>query len=419
MRWRSVGFVSALALAAASAVGLAFACSGEDGGVAENHPGSGGSAGSGATGTGGGAANGGWSNGGSGGLIASDSGPGPDKDSDDDGIPDSVEGTGDSDGDGTPNHLDPINDGEPPAITLTPISTTFNSPIGIDYHEPTNTVVMSVNYSTGTPTGFERVAQDGTHAQFSDLSGLTEEVKIATARSKNPGGFTVGDLFVGNGVDGQIVRITQNGASVINPWVDLPGDNNGLIRGSLYVDRTGVFGGDLMVVTTNGEVWRITSAGVPTPLATITGVHLEGAAVVPDKPARFGPIAGRLIVGAEAVGLMYAFAPDGSYDTYNLGVAVEDIDVISGKENFFGVNFGTSTLLGAEAAQWEKMMGDVVLAQETVTPGTSGLFRLKWDGSTLIAQPIPLSAQQTATVGQWEHVTFAAAGINEIPPVPQ
>src|SRR5206468_99402 len=99
---------------------------------------------------------------------------------------------------------------------------------------------------------------DGSHHAFSNLSGLTDEVKIATARSGNPAGFTVGDLFVGNGVDGQIVRITAGGATVINPWVDLPGDNNGLMRGSLYVDRTGVFGGDLVVVTSTGEVWRVT-----------------------------------------------------------------------------------------------------------------------------------------------------------------
>lgn len=393
---------------------MALACSSEDGGVAQNDP----TGGTGGGGSGGSSATGGQSaSGGSGGTITTDSGPDPNQDTDGDGIPDVDEGSGDADGDGKPNYDDPINDGEPSAITLTSISTTFNSPIGIDYHQPSNTVVMSVNYPTGTPAGFEKIAQDGTHQQFSTLSGLTEEVKIATARPGNPGGFTPGDLFVGNGIDGQIARITQDGASVINPWVDLPGDNNGLMRGSLYVDRTGVFGGDLMVVTSVGEVWRITAAAVPTLLTTVAATHLEGALVVPDKPARFGPIAGKLIAGAEEANLLYAFATDGTYVTYNVGVAVEDIDIVSAKENFFGVNFGTGQLLGAGAEQWETMMGDVLLTQEIVTAGTSGLFRLKFDGTTLVAQPIPLSAAQTATVGQWEHVTFAAAGIKEIPPV--
>lgn len=351
------------------------------------------------------------------GIVRDDAGPDPTKDTDQDGVPDLVEGTGDDDGDGKPNFDDPINDGDPGAIKLVPISTNFNSPIGIDYHEPTNSVILSVNYTTGTPVGFERIEFDGKHYAFSALSGLTDEVKIATARTGNPAGFPVGTLFVGNGVDGQIVRISPDGATVQNPWVDLPGDNNGLMRGSLYVDRTGVFGGDLMVVTTVGEIWRVTAAGAPTKLATIAGVHLEGLVVVPNKPARFGPLAGKLIIGAEEQHLLYAVGTDGVVSNYSVGVDVEDIDLNTGKENFFGVDFGGSRLLGADPAQWAKMVGDVILTQESVSAGTSGLFRLKWDGTNVIAQPIPLTAD-SASVGHWEHVTFAAAGIAELPPIP-
>ncbi|MBI3201054.1 MAG: hypothetical protein HYZ29_05870 [Myxococcales bacterium] len=400
----------------------AAACSADP--AATAGPSLGGSSGTGATGatggSGGSSASGGSggssaSGGSGGGIVIPDAGP-PDQDTDQDGVLDKDEGSGDSDGDGKPNINDPINDNAPPAITFTAISTTFNSPIGIDYHEPTKSVVVSVNYPSGTPSGFERIEVDGKHQQFSNLTGLTEEVKIATARSGNPGGFVPGDLFVGNGVDGQIVRISGNGATVTNPWVDLPGENNGLMRGSLYVDRVGTFGGDLCVVTTAGEVWRITAAGVPTKIAA-AGVHLEGALVVPDKPARFGPIAGKLIAGAEAQHLMYAFAPDGTSTSYTVGVDIEDIDYIGPKENFFGVNFGTSHLLGAAADQFKPMIGDVLLTTEFPAAGTSGLFRLKWDGAKLVGEPIPVGAG-SATVGQWEHTTFAPTGIVEIPPPP-
>jgi hypothetical protein len=115
---------------------------------------------------------------------------------------------------------------------------------------------------------------------------------------------------------------------------------------------------------------------------------------------------------------MYAFSTDGTYVTYSLGALIEDIDVIGAKENFFGVNFGTSQLLGAGAEQFNAMMGDVLLTTETVASGSSGLFRLKFDGTQLVAEPIPLGAG-SAIVGQWEHTTFAAAGIKEIPPVPE
>ncbi len=336
-----------------------------------------------------------------------------DTDSDNDGLTDAEEGVADWDGDGVPNYIDPRNDGPPPAFTLVAISTPFNTPIGIDFHEPTHSLVMSVNYGTGgVPQNFERILLDGTHAAFSTYSGLTDEVKIATARAGNPGNIPVGTLFTGNGLDGEIVRISPDGATIDNPWVTLPGTGNGLMRGSLYVDRTGIYNGDLIVVTTTGEVWRVTPAGVPTRLAAV-GVHLEGVIVVPNVPVRYGPLSGKIIAGAEEQGLLWAFDAAGGKTTYNLGVAVEDIDLVTPRENFFGINYGTSRLLGTTAKNVEPLIGDILLTQENVVPGTSGLFRLQWTGTALQALPLPLGPA-SAMVGQWEHVTFAGAGVGEI-----
>jgi hypothetical protein len=135
--------------------------------------------------------------------------------------------------------------------------------------------------------------------------------------------------------------------------------------------------------------------------------------VVPNIPRRYGPIAGKIIAGAEGTGDMWIISPNGDATTMQLGVAIEDIDIVTPGENFFGVNFGTSRLLGATAAQMKPMIGDIILAQETVVSGTSGLFRLQWDGTTLDAEAIPLSTT-SAAVGQWEHVTLANASIVEI-----
>jgi hypothetical protein len=191
------------------------------------------------------------------------------------------------------------------AIKFTAISTAFPTPIGIDHYEPTNEVVMSVNYPSGLPHNFRKVAADGTQATFSSVSGFTDEVKIATVRSGNVGGFTTGDLFVGNGVDGQIARISNGGATVTNVFADFADSGNGLMRGSLHVDRTGVWGGDLLAVTTAGELWRVTSAGVSTKIADV-GVHLEGLSTVPLDSTKYGPLAGKAIAGAEGSGLLYA-----------------------------------------------------------------------------------------------------------------
>ena len=335
-----------------------------------------------------------------------------DGDSDADGLSDLVEGTDDWDGDGIENWRDPLNDTSLGDIRIVAISTDFNSPIGIDYHESAYDVVTSVYYSSGVPYALETVAADGSHTQFSALAGVTDEVKIATVRSGGIGGFSTGELFVGNGVDGQIVRISPDGAVVTNPWVDLPGDNNGLMRGSLYVDRTGVFGGDLIVATTDGEVWSIDSVGAPTLLADLPGVHLEGLVTVPDAPARFGPLAGTIIAGAENEGLIYTIQADGTVYSFNVGVTVEDIDIVEPFENFFGINYGTSSLLGASSEQFLPIAGDILLTQESVT--SVGLFRLHYDGTALIANELTVTSD-SATIGQWEHVTFARAGIQEVP----
>ncbi|MBM4389958.1 MAG: hypothetical protein FJ090_02440 [Deltaproteobacteria bacterium] len=335
-----------------------------------------------------------------------------DEDSDDDSLLDSVEGNEDWDGDGDDNFRDPRNDSSLGDITFTAISTDFNSPIGIDYHESAFDIVMSVNYSSGAPHALETVAADGSHSQFSALANVTSEVKIATVRSGNSGGFTTGDLFVGNGSDGQIVRVSADGSSVSNPWVDLPGDNNGLMRGSLYVDRTGVHAGQLVIATTDGEVWTIDSSGSPTMLADISGTHLEGLVVVPDAPARYGPLAGMILAGAEEERLLYVIAPDGTVSSFDCGVEVEDIDIIVPYENFFGVNYGTRSLLGAVGMEFLPIAGDILLAEEY--PNDVGLYRLYYDGTDILVEELS-AAPASATIDQWEHVTFALAGIQEVP----
>ena len=299
------------------------------------------------------------------------------------------------------------------AIDFTPISTPFNTPIGIDYYEPTNAVVMSVNYSSGQPHNFEIVNQDGTHTQFSAVSGLTDEVKIATAKGSSK--FGSGTLFTGTGVNGQILRINADGT--VHSTINLPG-GDGLMRGSLFVDNTGVYNGDLIAVTTGGQVWRVDELGSSTLLADVN-VHLEGLLVLPNDPVKWGSYAGRIIAGAEAQGNLYTFDDNGlaSLET-NIGVNVEDIDLIVDGANFFGVNFGTGRLLGAEASQWDSVIGDVLLTQEFFPGGTTGLWTMRYDDvlGQLVTEAITL-APGSFSPGQWEHVTFASAGIVEIPPV--
>lgn len=296
------------------------------------------------------------------------------------------------------------------ALTLVEVSTDFNEAIGIDYYEPRNTLLVSVNYPSGQPGNFEEILADGTHVPFSGVSGLTNEIKIGTARTGDVGGFVAGDLFVGNGRDGEIVRITNGGNTVFNPWVSLPGSNNGLMRGSLHVDRTGVFDGDLIVTTTTGQVWRITFAGSPTLIAQVP-TKLEGAESVPDDTTRYGPLAGTILSGSQSRRSVYSFGVDGSVTEFPLNIDVEDIDLIPANENFFGTDYANRRILGAQASEFDPYEGDILLVEESFSG--SGMHRLYWDGNAVRTERFSLSGASEVP-RQWEHVTFAPAGIVQI-----
>jgi hypothetical protein len=291
------------------------------------------------------------------------------------------------------------------AVTLTPLSTGFNNPVGIDYHEPSKKVIMSVNYPGGEPYNFELVGADGGRTQFSAIHGLTDELKLATVRSGPcQGGFATGELFTGNGIPGQVVRVSADGSAIQDPWVTLA--DPGLMRGGLFQDRFCVAGGDLIVVTTAGGVWRIKSDGTTRRLASL-GVHLEGVTTIPNDPARYGPWAGKILTGAENEGLFWTIDPStGATVSYNLGVNPEDVDIVPPNENFFGVNFGGSQLMGAPASEFCNIRGDVVSAQESGI-----LWDVHWNGTQFVTTNL-------AQVAQWEHVTFAPVGIVEIPAPP-
>lgn len=289
-------------------------------------------------------------------------------------------------------------------VTLTEITTDFKEPVGIDHYAPTNQVVISVNYPTGSPHNFELVDKDGRRERFSSISGLTDEVKIATARDRR-GGFQPGELFVGTGTPGVVARVSADGSTIQDPWVTLPGEN-GLLRGSLHVDRTGVFGGDLIVVTTEGGVWRVSSSGNASRLANV-GTHLEGLTTIPNDEEKYGPWAGKILAGAEDESTIYAIDVDGNVAPYELGIEPEDIDVIAGSENFFGVDYDGSTLWGAPPTEFAEMVGDVLIAQEH--PGI--LWHVRWDGEKF-------GVEEVARVTQWEHVTFSSAGISELAVLP-
>ena len=147
-------------------------------------------------------------------------------------------------------------------VVLTPVSGEFKNYAGIDYHHSSRKLLLSANTPAGQPNNFAAVAADGSSTAFSNVAGLQGDLLIATSRDEGQGmsrgGFPAGELFTSTGVAGVIARVNASGATVQNPWVTLPGETGSI--GGLYLDRTGVYGGDLLVVTTTGGVWRVNAS---------------------------------------------------------------------------------------------------------------------------------------------------------------
>jgi hypothetical protein len=298
-------------------------------------------------------------------------------------------------------------------ITLSDVATGFNSPIGVDYHAPTNSLILSANYPTGAGHNFELVDTNGTHTQFSTVSGLGDEIYIAAART-TANGFTAGETFTGNGNAGGVLKMSPDGTSVTTTWVDLAAGfgETGLLRGALHIDTTGVFGGDLIVGTTAGNVYRITSGGVATFLANV-GSNVEGLVTVPNDVARYGAWAGKILGGSDA-GNLYTIDTAGHVTTYNSGTdaglpfdSTENLNIPNAGETFYGVDFAQSKLQGADSSQWVPYVGDVIMGEEN-----GKLWDIKWNGTAFVSTLL-------TTTGQWEGATFAPTTLPGIPGVPE
>lgn len=290
-------------------------------------------------------------------------------------------------------------------IVLTAVNAPFNGSVGISHHQPTNKLLSTTFSPTGQPHNFELIAADGSQTAFTNVAGLSGELRIATARDDGQGislgGFAPGEAFTGTGVVGVIARIKADGSSIQNPWVVLP-DEAGFMNGGLHVDRTGAFGGDLIAVTTVGSVWRISASGQAIRLADL-GTRLEGVTVIPNDQDAYGPWAGKIITGAPEQGLVYAIDGQGLTTSYNFNLNPEDIIVVPAHENFYGVDPSEQKIYGAPANAFAGIIGDVLIAQET--PGT--LSRVHWNG-------FEFEVSQVAEVTQWKQITFSPAGITPI-----
>ena len=305
--------------------------------------------------------------------------------------------------------------------------------IGLDYFPASNSLVASVNYSGGHPYNFILMTSNAPAQKFTTISNISNEVRLTTVRS-TLAGFNVGEMFCGNNNPGGIMRIEPGGTAIgTNTWVDNSGktnhngwlvlsDSSGMAGAVLevYVDRTGVWGGDLIAVTANSDgtadVWQIDSSGNAAKVVhlTTTGAH-EGLVTIPNDIQKYGPWAGRILIGGDyASELITAIDKNSAVVTYSFPFGAEDIRIIPENENFYGVDAGSGTdgaLFGASASEFQGMVGDILIADEEplTSPARGGLYRVHWNGNNFDFYKLTLNANY------WEQVNFAPAGAFGVP----
>lgn len=133
-------------------------------------------------------------------------------------------------------------------------------------------------------------------------SGSVGEVVIGA--SLGNGGFPSGGVFVGSEASGTIYQYANSGG-VPTVFATLPGAA-GDVR-QIFFDPGSTFGGNMLVTTTSGNVYEVTSAGVVSLLASV-GEDTEGMDIAPST---FGPYAGDLLVGSEGSGTLRLISPTG------------------------------------------------------------------------------------------------------------
>ncbi|HEU5116494.1 MAG TPA: putative Ig domain-containing protein, partial [Isosphaeraceae bacterium] len=114
---------------------------------------------------------------------------------------------------------------EPTTTGITPlhfvvVPPPFDGIMDLAYHQPDNTLLASVNsdqYTPYTPVAFEEIQADGSHVSFSDAAKFGDEVHLTSVQPGQSGGWSAGDVFAGTGTPGEILKISDNGKTVLNP----------------------------------------------------------------------------------------------------------------------------------------------------------------------------------------------------------
>lgn len=265
--------------------------------------------------------------------------------------------------------------------------------------------VGSVYFGTNNNQLYQTDLNGGNVKQFGPpIPGMTGEIWVEG--SLGLGGFPSRDIYAAqlNGV----FHITNDGSAGANFVSGLAGS----VRGISF-DPFGLYGFNMVVTTTTGDIYTIDKNGVATHLAS-TGEDTEGLDFAPNG---FGPVpAGTLVVTSETSGMVRAISPGGVITDLATVPGAETISFVplnlgSGNpalEGFYGANYAVD-VVKSPASDFTAFKGDAIVTGEF----THDVDQIHWNGLSFDVNVIG------AFPNQPEDGIFVTAAIINPGPVPE
>ncbi len=218
---------------------------------------------------------------------------------------------------------------------------------------------------------------------FGTVPGAGGETVVAA--SLGQGGFATGNIFAGTGANGAIYQF-GNGGGAPSLFTVLPGCSCG-VR-SIFFDPGSSFGGNMLVTTTTGQIFRVNSLGAATQIANV-GSDTEGMDVLGST---FGPYSGWLLAASEGSAQLNVISPTGTVQLIGFVGGAETVAYVptnlgSGNpalEGFYAANYPVN-IVKAGPGEFTKiysqlgrnLVGDAIVTSET----GGGIYDIHWNGA--------------------------------------
>jgi hypothetical protein len=292
--------------------------------------------------------------------------------------------------------ISPVEPGGEGTIAFNYTGTMF---VGSEYFD---NQLYSTNLSGGAVAKFGTPLGTGTSAGVQSSASVAE---VVVAASLGQAGFAQGDVYSGSGANGDIFHYNANGTSQ-SLFATLP-SGSGAVR-QIFFDPGTSFGGNMLVTTTSGNIYKVNSAGSSSLLASI-GEDTEGMDIATSA---WGAFAGDLLVGSENSGTIRLVSPTGTVTVLGsvgefpgaetVSVVPLNLNPSDPLQGFYVANY-TQNIQFAAAANFAGLLGDAIVTDEF---GGSTMWDVHYTGSGFTVTPFTFTGN---SISQFEDGIFVTA----------